>query len=170
MDRDFAFTLVHLPIPHAPHAYNRKTGTFTLGNSPIAGYIDSLALLDRTVGEFRRTMEEAGVWDSTTVLFTSDHGYRDSEPLDGKSDPRVPYILKLASQKDAVAVHAGVQYGADGGPLDGRAEWRDHRPCSGRCVAGSQPDAPASSRQRGRPRERASLSGWDGSVACYREG
>ncbi len=103
VDRDFAFTLVHLPIPHAPHAYNRKTGTFTLGNSPIAGYIDSLALLDRTVGEFRRTMEEAGVWDSTTVLFTSDHGYRDSEPLDGKSDPRVPYILKLASQKDAVA-------------------------------------------------------------------
>jgi hypothetical protein len=29
-DRDFAFTLVHLPVPHAPHAYNRKTGTFTL--------------------------------------------------------------------------------------------------------------------------------------------
>ena len=102
VDRDFGFTLVHLPVPHAPHAYNRKTGTFTLGNSPIAGYIDSLALLDRTVGELRRTMENAGVWDSTTVLFTSDHGYRDSEALDGKSDPRIPYILKLASQKEAV--------------------------------------------------------------------
>jgi hypothetical protein len=103
IDRDFGFILVHLPIPHAPHVYNRKTGTFTLGNSPIAGYIDSLALLDRTVGELRRTMEQAGVWDSTTVLLTSDHGYRDSEALDGKSDPRVPYILKLASQKDSVA-------------------------------------------------------------------
>jgi hypothetical protein len=103
VDRDFGLTLVHLPIPHAPHAYNRKTGTFTLGNSPIAGYVDSLALLDRTVGELRRTMEDAGVWDSTTVLFTSDHGYRDSEALDGKSDPRVPYILKMASQKDPVA-------------------------------------------------------------------
>ena len=101
-DRDFAFTLVHLPVPHAPHAYNRKTGTFTLGNSPIAGYLDSLALLDRTVGELRRTMEAAGVWDSTTVLFTSDHGYRDSEALDGKSDPRVPYILKMASQNEAI--------------------------------------------------------------------
>jgi arylsulfatase A-like enzyme len=102
-DRDFGFTLVHLPIPHAPHAYNRKTGTFTLSNSPIAGYVDSLALLDRTVGEMRRTMESAGTWDSTTVLFTSDHPYRDAEQLDGKSDPRIPYILKLAGQKEAVA-------------------------------------------------------------------
>jgi Sulfatase len=102
VDPDFAFTLVHLPVPHAPHAYNRKTGTFTLGNSPITGYIDSLALLDRTVGELRRTMEKAGVWDTTTVLFTSDHGLRDSEALDGKTDGRIPFLLKVASQKEAV--------------------------------------------------------------------
>jgi hypothetical protein len=102
VDRDLGFILVHLPIPHAPHTYDRKAGTFTLGNSPIAGYIDSLALLDRSVGELRRVMENAGVWDSTTVLFTSDHGYRDAEALDGKSDSRIPYILKLASQKDGV--------------------------------------------------------------------
>jgi arylsulfatase A-like enzyme len=103
IDPDFAFTLVHLPVPHAPHAYDRKTGTFTLGNAPIAGYVDSLALLDRTVGELRRTMENAGTWDSTTVLFTSDHGLRDSEALDGKTDSRIPYLLKLASQKEALA-------------------------------------------------------------------
>jgi hypothetical protein len=101
-DTRFGFTLVHLPIPHAPHAYNRKTGEFTLGNSPIAGYVDSLALLDRTVGEIRRGMENAGTWDSTTVLFTSDHPYRESMQLDGKSDPRIPYILKLAWQKEGV--------------------------------------------------------------------
>ncbi len=103
VDCAFGFTLVHLPIPHAPHAYDRKAGTFTLANSPIAGYVDSLALLDRTVGELRRTMEKAGVWDSTTVLFTSDHAYREAEALDGKTDPRIPYILKLASQKEATA-------------------------------------------------------------------
>jgi hypothetical protein len=103
VNRAFNFMLVHLPIPHAPHAYNRKTGTFTLGNSPIRGYLDSLALLDRSVGELRRTMENAGVWDSTTVLFTSDHPYREAEQLDGKSDPRIPYVLKLAGQKTAVA-------------------------------------------------------------------
>ena len=98
-DTNFGFTLVHLPIPHAPHAYNRKTGEFTLGNSPIGGYVDSLALLDRTVGEVRQTMERAGTWDSTTVLFTSDHHYRQDAALDGKTDPRIPYLLKLAGQK-----------------------------------------------------------------------
>ncbi len=99
---DFAFTLIHLPVPHAPHTYNRKTGDFTLGNAPIAGYVDSLSLLDRTVGEIRRSMESAGTWDSTTVLFTSDHPYRESMQLDGKSDPRIPYVLKMAGQKDGV--------------------------------------------------------------------
>jgi hypothetical protein len=101
-DTDFAFTVVHLPVPHAPHAYNRRTGEFTLGNAPIAGYVDSLALLDRTIGEIRRDMENAGTWDSTTVLFTTDHPYREAMQLDGKSDPRIPYILKLAGQKEGV--------------------------------------------------------------------
>ena len=101
-DSRFGFMVVHLPVPHSPHAYNRKTGEFTLGNSPIAGYVDSLALLDRTVGDIRRSMEKAGTWDSTTVLFTSDHPYREAMQLDGKSDPRIPYVLKLASQKEGI--------------------------------------------------------------------
>jgi hypothetical protein len=99
-DPAYGFVLVHLPVPHAPHAYDRKTGTFTLGNKPFQGYWDSLALLDLTVGELRRAMEDAGLWDATTVLFTSDHSYRDSERLDGKTDYRIPYLLKLAGQKD----------------------------------------------------------------------
>jgi hypothetical protein len=104
---DFAFTVIHLPVPHAPHAFDRKTGDFTLGNSPIAGYVDSLALLDRTVGDIRRSMERAGTWDSTTVLFTSDHPYREAEQLDGKSDPRIPFVLKLAAQKEGVVYQHG---------------------------------------------------------------
>lgn len=99
-DPKFGFTFVHLPIPHAPHAYDRRTGRFTLKNSPIRGYIDSLALLDRTLGEIRRSMKAAGTWDKTTVLMTSDHPYREAEQLDGKSDPRIPFLLKLASQKE----------------------------------------------------------------------
>lgn len=105
-DPAVGFSLVHLPVPHAPHSYNRKTGEFTLGNAPIRGYIDSLALLDRTIGEIRSTMEKAGTWDSTTVLFTSDHPYREAEALAGESDPRIPYLLKFASQKEG-AVYDG---------------------------------------------------------------
>jgi hypothetical protein len=99
-DPAFGFSFVHLPVPHAPHAYDRRTGRFTLKNSPIRGYIDSLALLDRTLGEIRQSMKAAGTWDKTTVLMTSDHPYREAELLDGKSDPRIPFLLKLASQKE----------------------------------------------------------------------
>ena len=41
-------------------------------------------------------MKSAGLWESTTVLISADHPYRESEALDGKSDPRVPFLLKLA--------------------------------------------------------------------------
>jgi hypothetical protein len=40
-------------------------------------------------------MEDAGVWDTTAVLLSSDHGMKHSELLDGKSDSRVPFLLKL---------------------------------------------------------------------------
>jgi hypothetical protein len=98
---DYGFAMVHLPIPHAPHAYDRRTGQFTLANSPIRGYVDSLTLLDRTVGEIRRSMEAAATWDRSTLLFTSDHPYREAEQLDGKPSTQIPYVLKMASQKQS---------------------------------------------------------------------
>jgi hypothetical protein len=101
---DYGFSVIHLPIPHNPFMYDRRTRTFTLGNSPIKGYIDHLALLDRAIGELRGAMEHAGMWDSTTVLFTSDHENRQSISLDGKEDYRIPYLLKLASQKSGAAI------------------------------------------------------------------
>jgi hypothetical protein len=98
---EFGLAVVHLPIPHAPHAYDRRTGAFTLANAPIAGYIDSLALLDLTIGRMRRGMKASGAWDRTTVLFTSDHHYRESAALDGKDDTRIPFLLKLAAQRES---------------------------------------------------------------------
>jgi hypothetical protein len=95
----YGFSFIHMPVPHAPHAYDRRTGRFTLANSPIRGYFDSLALLDRTLGEIRRSMESAGTWDATTVLLTSDHPYREAASIDGRNDSRIPYFVKLPSQK-----------------------------------------------------------------------
>ncbi len=99
-DPTYGFSFIHLPIPHAPHAYDRRTGRFTLKNSPIRGYLDSLVLLDRTLGEIRQSMKAAGTWGKTTVLMTSDHPYREAEALNGKSDPRIPFLLKMAFQKE----------------------------------------------------------------------
>ena len=97
-DPAYGFVLLHLLTPHFPHAYDRRTGAFTLGNAPVRGYYDSLALTDRVWGELRRAMEDAGVWDTTAVLLSSDHGMKHSGLLDGKSDSRVPFLLKLPRQ------------------------------------------------------------------------
>lgn len=101
-DRRQGFVLIHVPVPHAPHAYSRRTGAFTLANHPVTGYVDSLALLDRTLAEFRSRLERSGQWEGVTILATADHPFRESSALDGKMDPRVPFLLKLPGSQKAM--------------------------------------------------------------------
>jgi len=101
-DPGLGLILAHFNVPHGPHAYSRARGDFTLKNSPINGYLDSLALADRSLSELRAAMESAGVWESTTVLISADDPYRESEALDGKLDPRIPFLLKMAGHGEAV--------------------------------------------------------------------
>jgi arylsulfatase A-like enzyme len=103
-DRRHDLVFMHIPIPHSPHAYDRRTRQFTLCNSPVAGYWDSLELLDRTLYELRHAMERSGVWDSTAILLSSDHWNRSSRGLDGKEDHRVPFLLKMAGQTSGLVV------------------------------------------------------------------
>jgi hypothetical protein len=106
-DRDFGLTLLHIPVPHPPYFYNARSGKADLGATPILGilkqnqegYLDALVLTDNTLGAIRREMEKAGTWDTTTVIFSSDHPYRHHDTLDGKSrSTTVPYLIKLAGQ------------------------------------------------------------------------
>lgn len=97
-DQRFSFIYVHFPIPHSPNIYDRRTETLTLANSPVDGYLGNLLLVDRTVAELRTALENAGQWDDTTILITSDHPYRTSMELDGKKDRRIPFILKFRRQ------------------------------------------------------------------------
>ena len=97
------FVFLHAPIPHAPHAYNRQTGKFDRENNPLGGYVDSLALMDRALSEIRQEMERSGQWERTALIASSDHPYRASEVIDGKSDPRIPFLLKLPGETKAVA-------------------------------------------------------------------
>jgi hypothetical protein len=98
-NKNYNLTFIHLPVPHAPHGYNSHTKKFDLANAPIRGYTDSLALLDVTLGELRRSMERARTWDASAILITSDHPYREAQLLDGRSDPRIPWLLKLPHQQ-----------------------------------------------------------------------
>jgi hypothetical protein len=110
-DRGLGLTLLHMPVPHPPYFYNAATGKADLAATPILGmlkqnqqgYIDALELTDKTIGAIRREMERTGTWDTTTVIFSSDHPYRHHDSLDGK--PRsttVPYLIKLAGQSQGL--------------------------------------------------------------------
>jgi hypothetical protein len=103
------FVFLHFPIPHPYGIYDRARGDFQL--SPSLSYVDNLALVDRTVGEIRKTLERAGMWDSTSLMITADHGLRPAlwaghmgwtAELDrltgGKQNETVPLIVKLAGQ------------------------------------------------------------------------
>ena len=93
---DLGLILVHWPIPHSPYIYNRFKDDFTLDGD--SSYFDNLALVDFTLGEIRSAMESADIWEKTSVLMTSDHWYRAR-----KIDHRVPFVLKVADQKEPVA-------------------------------------------------------------------
>jgi hypothetical protein len=90
-DPGTGLALLHMPVPHPPYFYNAVTGKNDRGATPIAGifqqtqegYIDALALTDKIIGQLRHSMEHAGVWDSTTVIFSADHPYRHRPALDG---------------------------------------------------------------------------------------
>jgi hypothetical protein len=102
--KEFGLTLLHFPIPHNPFIYNRDQGTFS--SEPDRTYEDNLVLADKTLGEIRRVMEAAGLWESTTVIVSSDHNWR-ANPR-GSTDERVPFVMKLAGQKQPVMYHSKV--------------------------------------------------------------
>jgi arylsulfatase A-like enzyme len=93
---------IHFAIPHSPHIYNLKEGDLTETNDLFHGYVGNLRLIDRTFGNVRRTVERSGTWDSAAVIVTSDHWCRYSTRIDGKSDHRVPFLVKMPGQGDGV--------------------------------------------------------------------
>lgn len=72
---DLVYT--HWPVPHPPGIWDRRKKQFS--NSADSDYLDNLDLVDRTVGEVRRELESRGLWESTVLIVTADHGYRPAE-------------------------------------------------------------------------------------------
>jgi hypothetical protein len=106
-DPKLGFVFVHFPIPHLHGIYNRQRADFSLSDS--LSYVDNLALVDRTLGELRGLLKEKGLWDSTTILISSDHGLRPDvwqgrlgwndelqELTASGQSPLVPFIVKFA--------------------------------------------------------------------------
>ena len=114
-DPQIGMIFVHFPTPHPFPIYNRRERSFHLRGTE--DYFDNLALVDRTLGELRRAVEQAGLWDQTSILITADHGYRPggwtgrlgwTAQLDRLTEHqapvKVPFILKLPGQTSGVVV------------------------------------------------------------------
>lgn len=120
-DRAFADALdprvgllyAHFPTPHLYAIYDRHKKDYALSNT--TSYYDNLALVDRIVGELRTELERDGLWESTSILITSDHGLRHAvwkgglnwtpefdALLEYGSSPTVPFILKLGGKQQPV--------------------------------------------------------------------
>lgn len=92
-------TFLHLPVPHLPGIYDARRERFTLCSySRGQEYLGNLALADRLFGTLRRAMEEAGTWENTWILLSSDHWWREAPQV----DHRVPLIIKGPGQNEPV--------------------------------------------------------------------
>lgn len=101
-DSQLGLVLIHFNIPHPPYFYNQRTGKFDRVNS-LGGYADTLALVDHAFGELQAAIEKSGAWNHTAVLISADHWFRASPGMNGSRDHRVPFLLHLSQDDNAVA-------------------------------------------------------------------
>ncbi|HXB71715.1 MAG TPA: hypothetical protein VNY05_25990 [Candidatus Acidoferrales bacterium] len=111
-DPSVGLALIHLPIPHPPAIYSGARGMLTAQGR--IGYLDSVGLVDQTLGVLRRAMEQCGLWDRTAVLVSADHGWRtqlwrgdaewtpNEEAASHQDTSGVPFLLKLPEQTSSV--------------------------------------------------------------------
>ena len=118
-DPQMDFVFVHLPIPHPFAIYDRKLADFALNSH--TSYLDNLALVDRTVGEVRRTLERVGLWESTILMVSSDHALRPriwqdhydwtpeiADLMKRGGSATVPFMLKLTGHHPAAVYEPSV--------------------------------------------------------------
>ncbi len=110
-DQNFDFVYIHLPIPHPPAIYDRRTAQLDVTTKH--SYLDNVALADVCFGNLRRAMEQSGTWQKSTVIVTADHWWRTyfwrDGPYWGPEDSQtagrrmpedtVPLMIKLAGNQ-----------------------------------------------------------------------
>jgi hypothetical protein len=114
-DQSIGFVFIHLPIPHPPGIYDRKTGRLGATGS----YIDNLALADKSLGELMATLNSTSLAPSTTVIVCSDHSWRvpmwrlppvwtkeDEAASHGRFDSRPVLMIHFPGQQEEQIVTA----------------------------------------------------------------
>jgi hypothetical protein len=107
---------LHIPAPHPPAFWDRRTGSYAVGGS----YLDSLDFTDRLLGQLLDRLQAQPRWAATTLIVQGDHSWRTKmwRPLPGWSaederisnggqwDPRPLLMIHSPGQQDARTVTA----------------------------------------------------------------
>jgi hypothetical protein len=110
------FVLIHLPLPHPPGFYDRRTQKFD--DSGDHSYIDNLALADKTLGQVMSILQQSPRWKDTDVIICGDHSWRSwmwsstrswtaedqAASHGGQFDPRPMLMVHLAGQETPATV------------------------------------------------------------------
>ena len=99
-DSSYALVLLHLPLPHSPWVWDRRTNQFRVTILGDDGYLGNLALADRVLGRMRDEMIRRGIWDATTLIVTADHPWRAKLNQGRSTDRRIPLMIKLPGMKE----------------------------------------------------------------------
>ncbi|MGC2403321.1 MAG: sulfatase-like hydrolase/transferase [Acidobacteriaceae bacterium] len=107
-DQRIGFVFIHLPVPHPPGIYDRRSARI----STTGSYIDNLALADRSLGELMDTIQATPRAAETYVVVCSDHSWRvplwrptgfwkkeDEDASRGRFDPRPVLMIHSPGQQ-----------------------------------------------------------------------
>jgi Sulfatase len=132
-DERVHFVFIHMPVPHPPGVYDRRTQRMcACGN-----YLDNLKLADDTLGALMREIDQTSRGAPTTVVLSSDHSWRvslwkanaDWTPEEeavsqGRFDPRPVFMVHFPGQTSGREVLAPlpelVEYDVIAGMLEGK--------------------------------------------------
>jgi hypothetical protein len=112
-DQSIDFVFIHLPIPHPPGIYDRRTES----RSTTGSYIDNLALADKSLAELMAILNATPLASRTTVIVCSDHSWRvpmwrpagpwtkeDEAASHGRFDPRPVLMIHFPGQQEEQVV------------------------------------------------------------------
>jgi hypothetical protein len=107
-DSRIRFLFLHLPVPHPPGIYDRKTGRLRAGGS----YFDNLVLADQAAATLLSEIDATPAAGRTTLIVSSDHSFRialwkvtaggwtdeDEAITHGQFDPRPVLMVRFPGQ------------------------------------------------------------------------
>ena len=113
LDPRWSFLFLHIRMLHIPFIYDLENETYghLLWDHPL-GYWGGLVASDKFIGDLRARFEAAGIWEDTTLVLSSDNGYR-GRKLTSSGTPRIVSRLSpslLAHLKDMSSGNAQMPF------------------------------------------------------------